>query len=271
MIISDDKKFVFVHIPKCAGTSVRSFLQSWDQAEGKFTARIDNHSELGTIDYVHIPLFVLREHFPTEYEKVSRYFSISVVRDPFRRFPSSFSQHLKKITNGRTKDISHKEVRKTVDSVIDTLRSFDDEAKVYLPYRFIHFQRQIDYVFDQGEQLITKLYDISEVDELLEDLDQKVGIRGGESESVGSTEKANESIVYRNDFVALATKVATPVLRVFVPSSRVRKRFRESVESLLYVPRDARFRDVFESAHVRDFVESYYSEDIKLVESVRNE
>lgn len=223
------------------------------------------------IDYVHIPLFILRQHFPTEYEKISRYFSIAVVRDPFRRFPSSFSQYLKKSMSGRIEDLSIKELQRSVDTVIDKLLTLDDDTTAYLPYRFIHFQRQMDYVFDQGEQLISKLYDVSQIDKLFRDVDQRLGMGGREGEPLGPTQKANESIVYRNNLVALATKVVTPVLRVLLPTSAARNQFRDSVKSLVYVPRDKRFRDVFESAHVRDFVQSYYSGDIKLVESVRNE
>ncbi len=80
MIISDKHQFAFVHIPKCAGTSLRSILQHFDDRGSKFTGRVDHHTELGELDYVHIPLFALREHFRPEFEAVQQYWSFAVVR-----------------------------------------------------------------------------------------------------------------------------------------------------------------------------------------------
>jgi hypothetical protein len=89
MIISDRHHFVFAHIPKCAGTSVRDALQHLDDRDGFYTGRVDQHPTLGLLDYVHIPLFNLRDHFRSEFEKAGDYWSFAVVRDPFGRFPSA--------------------------------------------------------------------------------------------------------------------------------------------------------------------------------------
>ena len=50
MIISDRNKFVFIHIPKCAGTSIRSRVEHLDDRNGAYSSRLDEHPELGLLN-----------------------------------------------------------------------------------------------------------------------------------------------------------------------------------------------------------------------------
>lgn len=49
MIIDDRHRFVFVHIPKCAGTSVRQVLKQFDSYEGRWANAKREHPELGRL------------------------------------------------------------------------------------------------------------------------------------------------------------------------------------------------------------------------------
>lgn len=92
MIISDTYRFAFIHIPKCAGTTVRQYFDKYDQKA--IESGLKSHPEFGVFDYNHIPLHVLHYFFLTEYEKVRAYYSFAILRDPFARFPSSVNMRL---------------------------------------------------------------------------------------------------------------------------------------------------------------------------------
>src|SRR5690554_2986132 len=94
MIINDAHQFVFIHIPKCAGTAVRVRLGEFDSSGGAFSISKGFHTEIGELDMAHIPLPVLKRFFPEPYEKVRTYESFAIVRDPFQRFSSSLFQRL---------------------------------------------------------------------------------------------------------------------------------------------------------------------------------
>jgi len=77
--ISHKHKFIFIHIPKTAGTTICS---SWDGALLKKICR-----ETGTLGGTHKSALQLREMFPKEWD---RYFKFTVVRNPFDRFVSKY-------------------------------------------------------------------------------------------------------------------------------------------------------------------------------------
>ena len=87
MIISDKEKFVFVHIPKCAGTSVRSRIEHLDDRSGAYSGRLEQHPELGLLNYVHLPLQTLSDHFPAEFECIKSYRSLAVLGIPRNASP----------------------------------------------------------------------------------------------------------------------------------------------------------------------------------------
>jgi hypothetical protein len=59
MIVSDRHRFVFIHIPKCAGTSVRNVLEGFDETGGRFNTRIADDPKFGRLDYTHLPLSIM--------------------------------------------------------------------------------------------------------------------------------------------------------------------------------------------------------------------
>lgn len=266
MIISDHFQFAFVHIPKCAGTTVRMELEHYDDTEGAFTNRVDDHAELGRIDYVHIPLFILRKYFLTEYKKIRDYDSYAVVRDPYSRFPSSFSQHLNFYGKSPIHKLKSSEIKREIDLVIQKLQK---HRSIYLPYQYIHFQRQIDYVCDQNEILVSRLYTISDVRRLLADISSKIGAELEQSPK--GPVKANQAIVYRHDVLRSLdqmTRIALgPALRRLVPSN-TKKKLKHTSRKFFYVPRQKGLSNVFESKYIRDFIGEYYSSDITLYRKI---
>ena len=95
MIVSDRHKFAFIHIPKCAGTTVRNRITPYDDLGGAHHERVEDHPVLGPTDFVHLPLYTLRDHFPEEFDKVRRYWSFAVLRNPKSRFFSAVAQRVR--------------------------------------------------------------------------------------------------------------------------------------------------------------------------------
>lgn len=260
MIINYTHRFAFIHIPKCAGTSVRNMLRPFDETNGKFARSNVRHRLLGRIDYGHIPLFILRQYFSKEYDKIKNYSTFSAVRDPFARFPSSLSQYLKMYGKDKIQNMKTFEIKKTIDTTISFLLSHKDD---YLPYQYIHFQKQIDFIYDGQERIVKNVYPVSYLPEMLIDIDNKLNTRFAEQAGSGNG-RVNQTIVYRNAFVRNAVEVTKPVLKSFLgPESR--KSLREKTAGFFFVPRDKKLKDIFDSFYVHDFIRDYYASDIEFV------
>src|SRR5215468_7000541 len=94
MIICDDRQFAFVHIPKCAGTSIRRALRQADTT-GEAFFRIADHPVMGLVHLAHLTLADLAEHYPDTLAQIARYRSMAIVRDPVERFYSAVFQRLR--------------------------------------------------------------------------------------------------------------------------------------------------------------------------------
>lgn len=77
--ISHKHRFIFIHIPKTAGTTICS---SWEGSLLK-----DICKEHGTLGGTHKSALDLKEMFPQEFDS---YYKFTVVRDPFDRMVSKF-------------------------------------------------------------------------------------------------------------------------------------------------------------------------------------
>ena len=264
MIVNDESRFVFVHIPKCAGTSVRNALSIRNDCRFAEWNRRARHRSLGYIDYMHLPLFTLREHFEGQFRRVDSYRSFAVVRDPFARFPSSVSQRLRVYADRPIQTLRDKEILKEVDRVIGHL-THPRRSCGLLAAEYIHFQRQIDYIQLDGEQIVESVYSIGRIDKLLDDIADYVGQRWvlRNEHDAGLT---NQTVVYRSEFVGRAinaTRSVRPTISGFLPQG-IKQKFR----SYAYVPRDERLSSLFGSEYIKDFVSDYYKRDIELVNDV---
>lgn len=265
MIISDHYQFVFVHIPKCAGTSVRKPIQNLDDRDGFYTGRVDHHDTLELLDYVHIPLFVLREYFPEDYEKIHDYWSFAVLRDPFARFPSSISQRMKRYGGKPLQDRGSAEIAAEIAQTIDFLVK-QPRNNHLLPAEFIHFQRQVDYIQLDGKRVVDTLYTMDELALLLSDIGQIVGqdlSRGGEE---SKADHANRTMVHRNDGFRWLIESTRPVTRLITQALPITAR--QKLRNIVYVPRDQRLQSLFDSHYVTDFICDYYRDDIDLWNTV---
>ncbi|WP_011588200.1 sulfotransferase family 2 domain-containing protein [Alcanivorax borkumensis] len=267
MIIDDKHEIAFVHIPKCAGTTVREYLKEYDRSQGFFSDRVDMHEKLGMLDFVHIPLYILKEHFPTELELIHRYWSFAVMRDPYKRFASSVTQRLRMYGEKPIEALSEREIRSEVENCIALLEKYED-PQVLLPHDYIHFQRQIDYIYLGDELLIDNIYSSEMVGDLVDILKERLGCSlDAVGESTESETRLNSTVVYRSDVVRFFMGFSKPMFRIFF--SWLPQGAREAVKRGVYVDRDQKVGGVFASKNVVDFIGRYYREDILLYERVK--
>ncbi|WP_244270821.1 sulfotransferase family 2 domain-containing protein [Thioalkalivibrio sp. ALJ1] len=262
MFINHDHRIVFLHIPKCAGTTVRRPLESlnqWDES-GPHWRR--EHPELGFLDFAHLPLAVLRNHFPAAFASVLEYRSFALVRDPYSRFASSVSERLRWNGGVLPARLSRAELKKSLDTSIDYL-SRPDSPSCCLPPGYIHFQRQRDYIVLDGEPVVDAVYPVERVARLREELNACLGADGMKlTESTPAAIHANAVLMYRYAGLRRAHRVVAPVmarLRRVLPASASRR-----IDDWMYVHRDQCARSLFASDYVRDFVSSYYADDVEL-------
>lgn len=265
MILSHKHHFAFIHIPKCAGTTVRSFLQPFDDTDGAFTNRIAYHSELGKIDYVHIPLFILAHDFPNEFACLQKYWSFAVVRDPFTRFASSVSQRLRMHTNVPIQNRPLKQIRDAVDESIATLSSVSFK-NVLLPPEYIHFQKQVDFIYHDRQCIPDNLYTVQNVDSLFADLNRHVEYDFVTRAAAANMPPANRTKVFRNDLTRRTIQAVRPVTDVV--GSALPERTKQRIRDKIYVQRTSQMDDIFGADYVRAFIREYYRDDIALYKQV---
>lgn len=257
MIIDDQNRVVFIHIPKCAGTSIRRVLGKFDSYEGKWANAKSEHPELGRIDMGHLPLSILREYFPREYIKVQSYHSLAVLRDPYARFPSSLYQRLKMYGEKPVEQMSKAELNAALEETIALLSACS--LGKCLPYDYIHFQRQTTYIFDQERQLVDNLYTMENLEALFQKLSDLTGVSVGleEETSIGHSRVYKTNV--RRALGNLIKPLYTPEVQKFIPATT-----KARIVRALYKPANQKFSDLLQTNMVRDFVTSYYAEDIDL-------
>jgi glycosyltransferase involved in cell wall biosynthesis len=265
VIISDKHRFVFVHVPKCAGTTIRWRLKHLDDRNGDFTNGVFMHPKLGLIDYVHLPMHILRDHFPAEFAAIRDYWSFAITRDPYARFASSLAQHLNMYGAVPLLQSSVPEIEREIEKVIAYLRSLRPGE---LPAaQYIHFHPQVGYLSVDGERIVKSVYTMDQVDQLLEDVAKLVGADFATPHDRSAYPMENRSIIFRNDYVRRVVEGIRPAFRAV--SWVLPERIKERMRAYAYVPRDQRLGRLFQAAHVRAFIEEYYAEDIALWKSLQ--
>lgn len=97
MIVSDSHRFIFLHNPKCGGTSIRHVLSRYDSLNNGFWRKTDER--LPRHDLAHMEAAYIKDFFPEIWEKIGTYFVFGFTREPLSRFLSGFNETHKKHYN----------------------------------------------------------------------------------------------------------------------------------------------------------------------------
>ena len=249
MIIDDVHRMAFIHIPKCAGTSVRKQLAPVDSTGGAFYPVMD-HPALGRIHLSHIPLAFLREHYPAEFDKVSAYQAFALIREPMARFASAAFQHLKGFRRLPPGEIT------PIMAVQEGLRVMEwlEGREAFCDFEYIHFARQRDYVRLGGTQVVGNLFAIEDLGGFADSVEKVCGVR------LDPAHRENTNF-------ASFSPLTRGVRRVLRPIYRKLTRWEDRQKLLLQIKKANAGRDeplyaAFRGdRRIRDFVRRYYAED----------
>jgi hypothetical protein len=102
VIISETKAFVFIHVPKCAGTSIRNSLSPHDTRNNYFWMHHYLHGASESspslpIDKAHMPLAILKNLYPSDFVLLSEYTTFAASRHPLERLISAFFEPRKEL------------------------------------------------------------------------------------------------------------------------------------------------------------------------------
>ena len=258
MILSDRHRFVFIHVPKCAGTSVRHAVQPYHDADERFLKAVERHPDLGEIDFRHLPLRLLRDLDPEAFEKLKIYDSYALLRDPFQRFRSAISQRAKMYLGKEFAQLGDSELHAELRRVQDYLLS---EPRVIAP-EFIHFARQADFVQIGDERLVSNLFPLERLDLFAQAFARHIG---AETLPMGHV---NKTEVFRYPQLKHMARTGGQLARRMLPGP-VHEALRRSARRVLMKPVATTKQSIFDSAEVREFVASYYSADIALYQEVQ--
>lgn len=133
-IISKPHRFVFIHIPKTAGGSVRQALMR--DAKGKKPSGIYQHASATTI---------------RDLDKIrfNKYFSFTIVRNPWARMWSIYKFNLERKGKG------HKDVGNSFDDFLMRKKRTHNWAKTFIdPNTPMQRRPQTDWILDEDGKVI---------------------------------------------------------------------------------------------------------------------
>lgn len=145
MVISDTKRFIFLHNPKVAGTALRRTLISRYDTRNNFFWGVAEGATLNRrIDKAHMSLSDLRVVFPGDFALLDDYFVFVFVRKPVERYISSFFEfviHHKK--NIQLNNCTADEILSLINDFTQTI----DEHKIRYGIQYRHFMPQHEIIY----------------------------------------------------------------------------------------------------------------------------
>ncbi len=253
MIISDDHRFVFVHVPKCAGTSLRHALRAIDSSGGAFRA-IGEHPEMGSVHFAHLPLADVARYFPQAFEKVCDYRSMAIVRDPLDRFFSAIFQRLREFGGTGQSAITPEMIEREAAAIIRHLES----RPARLDAEHVHFNRQADFIEFDGRQIVRQVFPLERLADAVRWIAQTTGVEIGEERRNRTTEFSISSLR------PIQRLLRAPYARL-IPAER-RTKIREQMARAGFYRDIPKQRFVSPGGVAEQFIRHHYSRDFAIYE-----
>jgi hypothetical protein len=253
MIICDDREFAFIHIPKCAGTSVRRALRGIDTT-GEAFFKIADHPVMGGVHLAHLTLEDLAEHYPETFDKVVRYRSMAIVRHPLDRFYSAIFQRLREFKEVAQSAISTEMLETDAEAVIAYL----ERASGRLDLEHVHFNRQCEFVEFNRERIVRDVFPVTRMTEAAEHVREVAGVEIGD-------EKRNRTTQLRFGPLRPLQRLLRDRYAKLVSAER-RALIREKMTRAGFygeVPKEALVKP---GGRIERFVRDYYARDFEIFE-----
>jgi hypothetical protein len=258
MILDDTHRTAFVHVPKCGGTSISLQFGDLDSYCGAFR-RKGVHPTLGAIHYAHIPLRFLRACYPVEFDKVSTYRSFALTRDPHARFASATFQRLEEFLGVPKIDITRARALEEARAVKGWLAG----RGPFCDLEYIHFSRQVDYVYLDGARIVDAVFPIEDIAELAVALEEICHIH--------FDPKRRENTNFGSPSRLLSVLHLAKPLYSRVTSWAFRERLLLLAKRWKLQSPQSLYDDFRRDTEIRDFVEDYYAEDFRLYRTARSQ
>lgn len=254
MVISDPLKLAFIHIPKCAGSTVRSALAPFDSHRfGEYFDYPDGRRQA----FDHLPLADVRTYLPQVYEKIADYESYAILREPRERFASALAQYLRSFQKMKLSRRSGTLFRQKALEVLAKLAIPEERRALEMMF----FQKQTAFVTVDGRQIVRNLYGFGELHRLSSDLRLRHGI------AVDLSERRNQARVEDSAAVRALKDFGRPLYRRILSEERT-GRMRLALRTVTGNSPLQLYRQLFDDAEVRAFVDDYYAEDRVLYEAL---
>ena len=257
MIVIDDKRFIFQHIPKCAGTTLRKWIIDGYGTDVRFMGVVD-HPEVGKVETAHLALKFTKVVFPEVFEKFRAYQSLAILRDPFDRFVSALGQYLREFHKQNIHLMDAAMLRQAVEDLTSHLRGGHQDRD----YRLMHFHTQASFVEHKGERLITTLHPIENTAVAARDVGQILNLDPAQMRT------QNERKEFRLRAIGAPVRAADRLARRVMPE-KIWRRSRNIAMARLMKPKRGPADTVYAVPGCRDFVAEHYARDIELYEMVR--
>jgi hypothetical protein len=161
MIISENKGFVFLHNPKCGGTTVRECLMRFETTGNFFW----EHSKINDrqVDRAHMPLYILKNQFRPYFDLLDQYFVFMFVRNPYARTVSAFNETneaaFKALSDENNKEMALEQYRRALNEFVLNIKPA--RLSGYFPtFRHCVRQKDLAYIGDKCHaDLIMRLED----------------------------------------------------------------------------------------------------------------
>ncbi|MDD2795026.1 MAG: sulfotransferase family 2 domain-containing protein [Acidocella sp.] len=140
MIVSHEKKFIFVHNPKCAGTAFRAVIEAHHDHARRFWGIEHEPYFQRDIDYAHLRLWELAALFPDLVALLESYNSVAFVRNPFQRLISAISEHFKQYRpDTKFFELSASSQLKIAETFVSNELTL---PRIQADFRYVHFSPQ---------------------------------------------------------------------------------------------------------------------------------
>ena len=171
MIILNQKKFAFLHIPKCGGSTLQKWLRQHFTSDADFYGKIE-HPKIGTVYREHLTLQQLKRHYPEALADIRNNETYAIIRDPLSRFESALGQYVNEMRGGNITLMSRTEIIALAQDILNQLQEADGEFR----FELTHFQPQTAFVELEGERMANQLRALSAMDATIAELSAKLGI-----------------------------------------------------------------------------------------------
>lgn len=270
MRYAPEPNLFFMHIPKCAGSSVIKAMQDWSRLpHGELSADLGSelphgvsrgpelyfeHPEAGPLHLNHVPLRTLREHFPQTFALIKAAECFAILRDPRERFLSATSQYLREFGGVGPSHIDDDKIRAAAREVVAQLRQRD----YFADRKYIHFTPQNWFVEDTAGGISMRLFSMEQIDAL----------------SAWLGDRAGRQVTIPNDNATVQPKSSYAGLHALMRGASrmvpfaIRNRVVPYVLRLPIYNRSWKQMEFAFDPEIEDFITRYYARDFALFASL---